>query len=113
MAKMLKVKDDTVNIWGLQPEMQVVLQTASQLWSQHGSELVVTCARDGLHSPGSMHYYGYAVDLRTWDFSDPMKRKVADLLQGRLAQHSPYYDVVLHDTHIHVEFDWPRSKQRG
>lgn len=102
-----EIKSADVNIWGLQLEMQPVLREAAALWKQHGETLVVTSARDGMHSPGSLHYYGLAVDLRTRDFSESVKAKVVDLLRGRLATHSMHYDVVPHSTHLHVEYDPP------
>ena len=33
----MKVKDDSVNIWGLQPEMQPVLKWADHVW-EHSNE---------------------------------------------------------------------------
>lgn len=106
----MELKDDSVNVWGLQLEMQPVLREAAALWKQHGQTLVITSARDGMHSAGSLHYYGYAVDLRTRYFSDAIKAKVVDLLRGRLAQHSDHYDVVPHSTHLHVEYDPPHRR---
>lgn len=39
----MKVKDDSVNIWGLQPEMQPVLKWADHVWEHFTDyELVVT-----------------------------------------------------------------------
>lgn len=101
---MIETKDDSVNIWALQIEMQPVLKAAEQIWKQLGERCVITSARDGKHSWGSLHYYGYAVDLRTRYFADRGK-KAGALLKERLRKVSPYYDVVIHDTHIHVEYD--------
>ena len=91
-----------VNIWGLQPQMQRVLKEADKIWSEHGQELVITSARDGIHSAGSLHYYGFAVDLRTRYFSPNAKRQVANDLDDILGED---YDVIVHATHIHVEYD--------
>lgn len=99
-----EVKDNTVNIWGLELEMQPVLKEAARLWESLGQTLVITCARDGMHSPGSWHYYGYAVDLRTFYFEDNGKYAAIRLKQILVA-YSPYYDVILESTHIHVEYD--------
>jgi len=84
--------------------MQPVLFIASRIWRHLGQECVVTSARDGKHSWGSLHYYGYAVDLRTRYFED--KGAAAhEKLRDTLHKISSNYDVVLHKTHIHVEFD--------
>lgn len=112
----MKVKDDSVNIWGLQPEMQPVLRHASLAWKDFvGEELVVTSARDGRHSSGSMHYYGYAVDLRTWDsegkqIDSEIREALAKHLRIMLANYSAYYDVIAHTTHIHVEYDYVKAQ---
>jgi len=98
----MKVKDDSVDIWGLEICMQRVLKEADLVWKEYGEELVITSARDGIHSAGSLHYYGRAVDLRTRYFSDDDKRSVAADLADILGED---YDVILHKSHIHVEYD--------
>lgn len=103
----MKLKDSSVNIWGLEREMQPVLKNADRIWTDNGKELVITSARDGIHSAGSLHYYGYAVDLRTHYFSENAKRQIAKDLGDHLGSD---YDVILHSTHIHVEYD-PRFKK--
>lgn len=97
----MQIKDDTVNIWGLEREMQPVLKAADIIWKQFGQELVITCARDGMHSAGSLHYYGLAVDLRIWGL-DGKVNTVATNLRNALGNK---YDVIVHTTHIHVEYD--------
>lgn len=98
----MKPKDESVNIWGLEREMQPVLKMADRIWEEYGQELVVTSARDSLHSSGSLHYYGLAVDLRTRDFPENQKKDVKKELELALGSK---YDVVLHSSHMHVEFD--------
>ena len=97
----MQVKDGA-NIWGLEKVMQRVLKEADEIWSDYGEELVITSARDGIHSAGSLHYYGLAVDLRTRYFSDQDKQRVFEELKDVLGWE---YDVILHSTHIHVEYD--------
>ena len=61
---------DGVNIWGLDISMRPVLANAEKIWRKYGQELVVTSARDNIHSAGSVHYYGYALDFRTKYFDN-------------------------------------------
>jgi len=108
---MIKLKDDTVNIWGLQVEMQPVLKWAERIWKDKGHDAVVTCGRDSLHSWGSLHYYGYAVDLRAsvdWGYDAFVIEKIADALRQVLGED---YQVIIHSTHIHVEYD--KAKPNG
>ncbi len=90
---------------GLKIVMRNVLIQANDIWDKYGKKLVVTAGLEGNHSAGSLHYYGYAVDLRTWYFSKVVKAKVARELQEALGSD---YDVIVHKTHIHVEYD-PKS----
>lgn len=105
----LKIKHEKVNVWGLDEVMRPVLAHASRVWSRHGQELVVTSARDGLHSPGSLHYYGKAVDLRTRYFGKEQVLEIAREMRDLLGQD---YDVVVHSTHLHIEYD-PKGGERS
>ena len=96
------VKDDTVNVWGLEREMQPVLKNASAIWRKYGQKLVITSARDGMHSGGSLHYYGLAVDMRTRYFDPIVLKEVVEELEAALGED---YDVIVHKTHMHVEYD--------
>ena len=97
----MNLKDDSVNIWGLKLPMQKVLKAADTIWRQYGQVLTVTSARDGVHSAGSLHYYGYAVDLRIWGLEDHILT-IATRLREILGND---YDVIVHTTHLHVEYD--------
>lgn len=87
---------------GLDIRMRPALVTADRIWREHGQELVVTCGLNGVHSAGSLHYYGRALDFRTRYFSAGDKESVVNALRHSL---SDDYDVVPHDTHCHVEYD--------
>ena len=97
----MKIKDG-VSMVGIQIEMRPVLINADAIWRTHGQELVVTAVCGGMHSAGSLHYYGYAVDLRTRYFGTEQIAVIASVLRRVLGED---YDVVIHETHIHVEFD--------
>jgi len=97
----MKVKTG-VALAGLKIYMRKVLTVADHVWTAHGRELVVTSTTDGVHSPGSLHPYGYAVDLRSRYFTADEIKVVAAELRGLLGTR---YDVVVHKTHIHVEYD--------
>ena len=79
--------------------MRAVLREADRIWSQHNQELVVTSGLDGTHGPTSWHYFGCAIDFRTRYFDDDERDDVYDELVEAL----PAYDIIKHDTHIHVE----------
>lgn len=86
--------------------MRPVLMAGDKVWKDYGEELVVTSGTDGVHSAGSLHYYGLAVDFRTRYFDKDVKVEVYKSLKEAL---SDDYQVVLEPTHMHIEFD-PRPK---
>ena len=78
------------------------LGRVARLYELKERELHVTSIRDGNHSAGSLHYYGYAVDLRSRYFNETDKAKAVSLLKSNLGKD---YDVISHPSHIHVEYD--------
>jgi len=91
-----------VSLVGLHLPMRKVLIEAERIWKAHGKELVVTSGLDGQHSARSLHYYGYAVDLRTRYFDTVTTMKVANELRSALGEK---YQVIVERNHIHVEYD--------
>ena len=96
----MEIKEGVI-MAGLQIEMRQPLVKANKIWRDHNQELVVTSALDGVHSEGSLHYYGYALDFRTRYFSATTRRIVAAELRDALGSD---YQVIEHNTHIHVEY---------
>lgn len=110
----MKVKTG-VKLSDLQMPMRLVLIEADALWKSEGFDLTITSAGDGVHSAGSLHPYGYAVDFRTWQkrkpgiqWPMPFKREMAKRLLQRLG---PKYQVIPESTHIHVEYQHALSRQ--
>lgn len=99
----MKVKKG-VHLRGLEIEMRPVIIEAAQVWENQGEELVITSTCEGIHSPGSLHYFGWAVDLRTRYFDQKQKLCVKNQLENRLHKIDKNYRVILHDSHIHVEW---------
>ena len=90
---------------GLQLPMRDALIAADQIWKDAGHELVITEGTGGEHSAGSLHYYGYAVDLRAsegWGYSD---EEISDMVEKLKKALGNDYNVVVHSSHIHAEYD--------
>jgi hypothetical protein len=88
--------------------MREVLINAEEIWKENGQELVVTSCRDGVHSAGSLHYYGLALDFRTRYFDDVNKQKVYKQLIKKLGDK---YTVISENTHIHVQLNLKANQQ--
>lgn len=96
----MKIKKGA-SLTGLKIEMRKVLILANIIWGSYGQELVITCGTNGVHSPGSIHYYGYALDFRSRYFTIEDISEISKTLQTRLGSE---YSVVPEKNHIHVEY---------
>ena len=96
-----------VKINGLKPEMVMGLVVTEGYFNGNGiPDMTVTSAVDGVHGFGSLHYVGYAVDVRTWEILNELLPKFTGGLSEALG---PEFDVVLESDHIHIEFQ-PKVK---
>ena len=100
----MQIKNGVI-LSGLDIHMQPVLKAADRVWRDHGQELVVTSGLEGTHSAGSLHYYGRALDFRTrfWERSE--QEEVLKEMTTILEDTEYEYDLILHSTHLHVEYD--------
>ena len=99
---MLKIKEG-VELQGLQPQMFIAVTVADEVYEEFGLECVITSALDSQHGAHSLHYKGFAVDLRTKHIPDARNKSViSDKIQSRLGSQ---FQVVLENDHIHIEFD--------
>ena len=98
---------DGANIQGLDLRVRPALIHAERIWKLCGRPegVTVTSGLDGVHSAGSLHYYGLAVDFRTRYFSKTEQSAAFKKLKVALAKESQNFDVIYHSTHIHVEYD--------
>jgi len=113
------VKDDSVKLDGLQPIMRHAMKWADIVWRELGQECVITAGaeavKDGalIHSAGSLHPMGLALDFRTQYWSGGNLTDIGDeaayQLEEKLNDMNRYLDgrfqVIQHKTHIHVEFE--------
>lgn len=76
-----------------------------------GKEIFITSQLDGKHSPGSKHYDGKAFDMRTVTKKYYTTEQINDITELLKIQLGNDYDVVLHDTHLHIEHD-PKTNKK-
>lgn len=107
----VKVKEG-VKLHGLEIEMRRVLIVADEAFAAHShwKEATVTSTTEGVHSAQSLHPYGYAVDFRIQEYNgrggvDSLSPKqLENIVQHMRAELGPDYQVILEETHIHVEY---------
>ena len=97
---------DGVDLEGIVPaSVDPIIDAARTVYDRFGKDLVITSATDGQHMAGSLHYEGKALDLRAseaWGYSDRVRKQIVQHLRRTLG---PAFDVVLHDSHVHIERD--------
>ena len=98
---MLRIKE-SVDLRNLQLVMTNALFTLADLFTARGYILTVTAGQDGVHMEGSLHYRGYAVDLRSRDIPEDQR---AGLLAAMKETLGPKFDIILEGDHFHVEYD--------
>lgn len=97
-----------VSINGIKPEMVMGINIAHGYFESMGiREMVVTSIVDGRHGSGSLHYVGYAADVRIWAIESD---GLAEFTEGLAEELGEEFDVVLEKDHIHIEF---QPKRRG
>jgi hypothetical protein len=102
---MIKRKEG-VELTGLSEHMWVALHQVHCIFMQNDLESVtVTSTLDGEHKPGSLHYLGNAIDIRTRDIHADTIQRVYYVIKKILKQIDKRYQTVLHDTHLHIEYD--------
>jgi len=97
---MMKLKPG-VKLASLQPQMAVASLVVAGCFTAIGADCVITSGSDSRHSTTSLHYAGAALDFRTRDLDEYSAELVATAAKENLGED---FDVVLEDTHLHVEY---------
>lgn len=98
-----------VKFYFVQPGLLLILNVASEVHRKlFGTEMVVTSICDSKHSPGSLHYIGYAADIRTWNRTPEDLALFKSKLTRELGK-SKDVDIVIESDHIHIELQ-PKTR---
>jgi len=103
------IKNKTVSLIGLQLPMRKVLEVVDRIYRQHKQEAVITAGtevtssnRRFIHSAGSLHPFGLALDFRTYYFEE----EEIDMVKAEIKKElGPDYDVLFETNHLHIEYD--------
>lgn len=95
-----------VSVRGIQPEMLLALMIADEKLKGHNYVRMLTSGTEGEHGPGSLHYVGLAVDLRTstGGITRTSARMLTAEIRRALGGDNSEYDVVCESNHIHIEY---------
>ena len=108
----MRLKDDSIQLLNLQPQILLGLFIVDQVMQRHGHEAIITCGSEGKHSYASLHYAGSAVDLRSNCFAN--KQQVFAECKTALGKSSDF-DMILEnkgDINEHWHLEWqPKYRQ--
>lgn len=90
------------------PEIADAVNRIDQVFTSMGFQAVVTSANDSNHAPGSAHYYGAAIDIRTKGLPAKIKTTIFKALKNIFAPLPPWF-VNLEflnglQEHIHIQY---------
>ena len=90
-------------VWGtLSPVMRKAKGKLADLFASKYLDLQITSIREGTHRVDSLHYEGDAIDIRPQGVT---KEEIKRSLTALEIQYGGRFDVVVHSTHIHIEYD--------
>lgn len=95
------VKKDA-SLKGIDEVMVLILPKIEKLYEAIGKELVITSGTDGIHSIGSLHYKGLAIDIRVPYLTLNANRPFVDMIRLVL---NINFEVILEKDHIHIEYN--------
>lgn len=97
----MKIKD-SVTFSKLSPQIILALIIANDLYASYEVELVITSIDDSVHSITSLHYTGFAVDLRISNLAPGQAALIVKELKKKMP--NGFY-ILLEIDHIHIEYD--------
>lgn len=107
---MVKLKDDTVSLAGMVPQMFFSMMVVNDILQAIRIELVITSGSEAAtkHMKRSKHYTGEAYDFRSRDIkslynaSEHMIHRIATQIRSALSKD---FDLVVESDHFHIEWD--------
>lgn len=63
------------------PQIADAVSRIDPIFTANGFEIVITSANDSTHAPGSAHYYGAAIDIRTKGLPSKIKTTIFNTLK--------------------------------
>jgi len=84
----------------LQPIAAKARGKVARVYTKYNEDLFITSLREGLHGDITLHYDGWAFDIRF-----PRHTTVTIIVEEIKSILGPDFDVIVESDHIHVEYD--------
>ena len=84
----------------LQPIVAKARGRVARIFFKRGEDLFITSIRDGIHGDITLHYDGWAFDIRF-----PRHNPIQDVLAEIKETLGPDFDIIVESDHIHIEYD--------
>ena len=84
--------------------LAAMIIVANHAFSSRQFDAIITSGTEGVHSKGSEHYCGHALDWRVKHVPEDKWQEIRDQIANNLG---PHFDVLLelNPPHIHIEWD--------
>ncbi len=109
---MILHKDNSVCMAGLRPEMDKAKGIINDYYAKYDLDLWITAGTEEfdhlgrlIHKIGSYHPRGLALDIRRSEIPKGIVNKFIVGLRKVLEAESKAYQLIIHKTHFHVEYD--------
>jgi hypothetical protein len=96
---------DGVNYDNLKSIMFRAIFACAKVYASQNRHLVITSTNEGEHSEASFHYLDQAIDIRSRRIPKTLLPQLREKLITELHKISTDFQVILEDTHIHIELD--------
>jgi len=91
----------STSIKKISTQILLALIIANEIYANKGINMVITSVSDSVHSKTSLHYSGFACDLRTNGISITIINSIVDEIKLRLTKE---FDIIFEVDHIHIEY---------
>lgn len=103
----MRLKDNTIDVNGLKPEMMILVGIILTVERLYNIEFRITAISDYKHSKNSNHYKGYAIDLGVKEFPRETITALYNAIKERInCEYNILHEGVgFNNEHFHVEYN--------
>lgn len=90
------------------PQIRGAVSKIESIFSRYGFIPVITSAKDSTHLPGSLHYIGAAIDLRSKGLPENIKQSIYGDLQNSFPSPTWFVDLESYgqaQEHFHIQYN--------
>lgn len=96
------------------PQIRNAVSILENIFAQYGLILLITSAKDASHTPGSLHYIGAAIDLRSKGIPNDVKQRIYSAIKSAFPMPTWWTDLeFLGGTQEHFHLGYNPARQHA